>query len=122
MAAKKSRKKKTAKKPATNGSVNKSEFVRQHAHLKPAEIVELAAKRGIKMSPQYVSSIRSATRRKAGKTAPAGTRGRKPAGAAPVGGKLSPRVIAALAVLVDALAEEQPGLLAKAVGKILVSR
>lgn len=48
------------KKAATTGKkVNKSEFVRSHADLTPAQIVAKANAAGIKLSPTYVYTVRS---------------------------------------------------------------
>lgn len=53
---------------ATSGKkVNKSEFVRSHADLTPAQIVEKAKAAGIKLSPSYVYTVRGNQKAKARK-------------------------------------------------------
>jgi hypothetical protein len=64
MAAKKT---KTKAKP-TSSKVNKSEFIRSHSKLPPAEIVKLAKAKGIELSIAMVYTILSEYRRKQGAT------------------------------------------------------
>lgn len=82
MAAKKKAAKKTteapkaAPKPGTLPGITKSQFIRDHSHLSPAETVEAAAKQGLTITPGFVHSVRYDQKKKAGQ-AP-GKPGRKP--------------------------------------------
>lgn len=70
-------KKKRAKKAARKRKVNKSQAVRDylasHPDAGPTEVCKALADKGIKVSPQQVSTIKSSSKKKAGKKA-----GKKP--------------------------------------------
>jgi hypothetical protein len=50
----------------------KTAFIRAHANLSAKELVEAAAKEGIKLSPAAIYNARSVTNKSKGKKAPAG--------------------------------------------------
>lgn len=60
--------------------INKSEFVRAQGSKPAKEIVELAAKKGIKLTERYVYVIRSADKAKAGTVRSNGKPGRRASG------------------------------------------
>lgn len=78
-AKKKTATKSAAPKAGTLPGINKSQFIRDHSHMSPAQIVEAGAKAGIKLTPQFVYSVRNAANRAAKPAgAPKGKPGRKP--------------------------------------------
>ncbi len=69
-----------AKKKAAKGNgkkVNKSEFVRSHPNLEPAQIVEKAKAAGIDLPVSYVYNVRGNEKTRA-KKAGKGTKGKSP--------------------------------------------
>jgi hypothetical protein len=66
------------KSAARDGKLSASEFVRQHADKKAAEIVELAKAAGIKVTAGLVYTTRAYDKKKGGETAPKGKPGPKP--------------------------------------------
>lgn len=83
MPPKKTTKPAKAKKPSESEPVNKSQFIRERMHLTPAETVAEAKAAGVKLSVAMVYSVRSESKKKAGKPNGSAPKASKPTGSKP---------------------------------------